>query len=642
MSALHLVDAVALGRPVDPALLPQDSINPVSGAATPMGSQSPHETIARSTALVADYASAAHDWHPVAAPQNARITEQLHPGSIAYSVGGHLAGEISAMAYPTPDQSLSVKTHTVGNPLDPSYGGSGLMLGSAPVTAHPDNGASGFPVALGAMPPQATTSFSEFASAATTPPGMHNSVNSSPMSLRAGLEIRTTEPSSAHMVTTAALHTLGEIPPVSAGLGPRDAPSGFEGFVNGTAASLSHPMAPNAPAPHGTGMMNAAGGGENPLSSAEGSGFGICEDKSMENIAFWDANSNVCIPAMENLRLQLNLQGMTANHTDSLQKNFNDYQFKRQTDQRRTRHTSEPGIVKFSNPSFLPNREDLLHLVVRKSAMKKLQNNASRERAGGAAPSSSRKKTRYPSARGGNTRASRQSTSERVNPYARYMQGEAGSMSAFQIPISPSTTTFQAQQPPPGTSGMPPLYASSEAPGIAMSMSVPPLGFFPPSVPGSEHAADPVLVSSSTGEHSHAPFYVDNPGPGFVLPNLMHQQQHVSMPMSLQGQYPLSMAPPPSQLQTPQMPPPAQPHQHQQRQHHDFMQLEHSPRTAQLEVSSNQYRELHVQEEMQHLPLHPPQQQQPHHYPYQIFSHPGDMPSHPTPPHGVGGEGHPA
>ncbi|ORX68294.1 hypothetical protein DL89DRAFT_30979 [Linderina pennispora] len=59
---------------------------------------------------------------------------------------------------------------------------------------------------------------------------------------------------------------------------------------------------------------------------------------------------------------------MAASQVDSLQKNFNDYKFKRITDQRRLRHINEKRTVIFEHEFFKPGRPDLLERIVRKSA----------------------------------------------------------------------------------------------------------------------------------------------------------------------------------------------------------------------------------------------------------------------------------
>ncbi|KAJ2390321.1 hypothetical protein GGI05_003248, partial [Coemansia sp. RSA 2603] len=146
-----------------------------------------------------------------------------------------------------------------------------------------------------------------------------------------------------------------------------------------------------------------------------------------------------------NLRLQLNTMGMTANHTDSLQKNFNDYQFFRRTDQRRIRHTSEQGVVKFSNPYFLPGRADLLYQVVRKSALKKMNNATGRDRSNTQTPS--RKKAKAPVVRqGNNPRMPRQSTYERLNPYGRFGPADNTQMQGFPL-SAPHAQSMPQHQP---------------------------------------------------------------------------------------------------------------------------------------------------------------------------------------------------
>ncbi|KAJ1956897.1 hypothetical protein GGI12_005184, partial [Dipsacomyces acuminosporus] len=80
----------------------------------------------------------------------------------------------------------------------------------------------------------------------------------------------------------------------------------------------------------------------------------IITDPSQRDILRWGANNELEIPDFERLLEKLKSMGMSATHQDSLQKNFNDYMFKRVTDQRRIRHTKEPRIVKFRHKYFLP------------------------------------------------------------------------------------------------------------------------------------------------------------------------------------------------------------------------------------------------------------------------------------------------
>ncbi|KAJ2817387.1 hypothetical protein FBU31_006246, partial [Coemansia sp. 'formosensis'] len=246
-------------------------------------------------------------------------------------------------------------------------------------------------------------------------------------------------------------------------------------------------------------------------------------DPNMDDIAYWDEDNHVCIPVIENLRVQLNIMGMTANHTDSLQKNFNDYQFNRRTDQRRVRHTTEVAIVKFYNPNFLPEREDLLHLVVRKSALKKLQNTTGqRERP--SSSTASRKKARVPSVRTNGQRGARQSVAERGNPYSRHGSGESSHMSAFQLPVSPMGH-FTPHSAPSPSNQLQPMYHGGEpsTPAMMMPLDVHSVGFGIASSVSAGDRADSTLISpATTGPYAQQqPFYMGHAPPAFGLHNVM-------------------------------------------------------------------------------------------------------------------------
>ncbi|KAJ2653813.1 hypothetical protein IWW40_000097 [Coemansia sp. RSA 1250] len=599
MSLLHL-DPVAFGKAADQTLLQQqqqqqqsnNSASPICNPVTPISTQSPY-TAAKNESLGAGYPESTAAWQQ-SAPGFAKNIDGVDMSS-NYNMDGSLSGDIAVMAYPTPNQSISLKTSSVGNPLESTYANAGLMLDTSALAAqHGGDISSTFTAPLSGVLPT-TSSFSEFATAATTPTG-NNSAHSSPSSRHNHLNM-----SQASIMHVPALHSLSDIPPASAGIvapisRPLDMLAGASDI--NTRVSLS-----NQPPPSTSLQMT-----------------GNAENHALNSIAYWDENSYVCIPSMENLRIQLNSLGMTANHTDSLQKNFNDYQFKRQTDQRRIRHTSEQSIVKFSNENFLPGRSDLLHRVVRKSALKKMQTGGgTRDRASGSG--SARKKPRVPSIRQGNTRSSRQSTSERINPYTRYAQAEAGQMPNFHMPISP-TSSFQPHQ---GTasSAMPPLYSSAESSGLVMPLSN--LGFniqhTMPIPERSEHG----LIPASNGNYSQAPFYMASSSSGFI-PSLMQAPPQVSLPSSLQGQYPTPL--PPSQNtphMLPHLPPPLP--------HSQAQPLEYQAHHA--NNSTEDYYHGHNS-----LSLHPPHMQQPHQY--QLFASSGDMPSHPTPPRGIDSGSHPA
>ncbi|KAJ1743366.1 hypothetical protein LPJ55_000343 [Coemansia sp. RSA 990] len=614
MSLLHL-DPVAFGKAADQTLLQQqqqqqqsnNSASPICNPVTPISTQSPY-TAAKNESLGAGYPESTAAWQQ-SASGFAKNIDGVDMSS-NYNMDGSLSGDIAVMAYPTPNQSISLKTSSVGNPLESTYANAGLMLDTSALAAqHGGDISSTFTAPLSGVLPT-TSSFSEFATAATTPTG-NNSAHSSPSSRHNHLNMSQTS-----IMHVPALHSLSDIPPASAGIvapisRPLDMLAGASDI--NTRVSLSNQPPPST-------SLQMTGNAESGFSSIDSSGYGICEDHALNSIAYWDENSYVCIPSMENLRIQLNSLGMTANHTDSLQKNFNDYQFKRQTDQRRIRHTSEQSIVKFSNENFLPGRSDLLHRVVRKSALKKMQTGGgTRDRASGSG--SARKKPRVPSIRQGNTRSSRQSTSERINPYTRYAQAEAGQMPNFHMPISP-TSSFQPHQ---GTasSAVPPLYSSAESSGLVMPLSN--LGFniqhTMPIPERSEHG----LIPASNGNYSQAPFYMASSSSGFI-PSLMQAPPQVSLPSSLQGQYPTPL--PPSQNtphMLPHLPPPLP--------HSQAQPLEYQAHHA--NNSTEDYYHGHNS-----LSLHPPHMQQPHQY--QLFASSGDMPSHPTPPRGIDSGSHPA
>ncbi|KAJ2578811.1 hypothetical protein GGH19_000209 [Coemansia sp. RSA 1807] len=612
MSLLHL-DAVAFATPADQVSMQQNNVSPVFNAITPTCSQSPFAAI-KSEPNMSDCVTSMANW-----PQPASVLTKLSSDSHfngGYDMSSQFSHSASAPAYPTPDQNIPQKVSAIGNPLGSGYESANLMLNTAALGTHQHSSelATGFAVPMhGGLP--GTTSLSEFATAATTPNADHNSAGSSPLSSQQNM-LSHTHMSPVSMMSGQVLHSLGDIPSISAGMmGPISRPMEMLAghSMLDSSMSLSHQLPSTIL--HSTGM-GSADIAENGLSSAESSGYGICEDITKDHIAYWDSNNFVCIPVMENLRAELNLKGMTANHTDSLQKNFNDYQFKRQTDQRRIRHTTEQGIVKFSNENFLPGRRDLLDLVVRKSALKKLQNGGSRERPSGTAQA--RKKPRVPSMRQNGSRTSRQSTSERLKPYGRPMPIEAGPMVSFPMSVSP-TTSFQTHHMhnPPNI----PQYYGNEGPSMVMQpLGVANLGFsIAHSMPLSDRP-EPGLIPASNGSYSQQPFYMNNASPG-LMPSFMHPPPHVNLPTSFHGQYPTPL-PPPQHHTTHTLAPlyPQQQHEYQENSPHNGLE--------------DHYHGSHQ------LPLHPPHMQQPHQY--QVFATPGDMHSHHTPPRGVDSSSHPA
>ncbi|KAJ2502412.1 hypothetical protein GGH96_001075 [Coemansia sp. RSA 1972] len=611
MSLLHL-DAVAFATPADQAPMQQNSASPVFNVVTPTCSQSPFAAI-KSEPNVPSCITSMANWHQ----STSVLTKLSSDGNFngGYDMSSQFSHNASAPAYPTPDQNIPPKVSAIGNPLGSEYERANMLLNTTDLGAHQHSSElqRGFAVSMhGGLP--GATSLSEFATAATTPNGDHNSTGSSPLSSQQNM-LGHTHMSPISMMSGQVLHSLGDIPPISAGMmapisQPMEMLAGHS--MLDSSMSLSHQLPSTIL--HSTGM-GSADIADNGLSSAESSGYGICEDATMDHIAYWDSNNFVCIPVMENLRVELNSKGMTANHTDSLQKNFNDYQFKRQTDQRRIRHTSEQGIVKFSNENFLPGRRDLLDLVVRKSALKKLQNGGNRERPSGTAQA--RKKPRVPSTRQNGSRTSRQSTSERLKPYGRPMPIEAGPMSVFPMSVSP-TTSFQTHHMH-NPSNIPQYYGN-EGPSMVMQpLGVANIGFnIAHSMPLSDRP-EPVLIPASNGGYSQ-PLYMNNASPG-LMPGFMHPPPHVNLPTSFHGQYPTPLPPQHHAAHTlaPLYP---------QQQQHEYQ--ENSPHNG-LE---DYYHGSHQ------LPLHPPHMQQPHQY--QVFATPGDMHSHYTPPRGVDSSSHPA
>ncbi|KAJ2084346.1 hypothetical protein H4R24_000139 [Coemansia sp. RSA 988] len=637
-------DGAAFGRTVNQTMLRQESgHNPVCNVVTPASStHSPYAASNGSLPLDNNGTIAVSTWQPVA-PSMAKLS--INPGiaSGAGLIQGTLTGDVSTTAYPTPSQSIAQNATTVGYPLESMYSSHSAMFASTALS-NPGSDMGKFTTAMSAALTKelpATTSHSEFATAATTPLGIRNSSNSSPLSLQKAMldhanvsptgliESTSLQHQDDMMAITSTMPRPLSIHPHSAAI-PR-----FDDLtVGGSAMRGQYPSLtqsePTSASLHGTGMPHA-GSNENGISSADSLGQGTCEDPHFDSIAYWDENNFVCIPVMENLRAQLNSLGMTANHTDSLQKNFNDYQFKRQTDQRRIRHTSEQGIVKFSNENFLPGREDLLHLVVRKSALKKLQGGAARERQNGTAPAP-RKKTRPPSMRQSGPRTSRASTSDRLNPYTRYMQPEAGQPPGFPMPMSPMVSSFHAQHPS-GSAGIPPLYTSSEGPGLVVPFGVPPLGFGIHQQMPIPERTDQALVSSHSQSYPQPHFYIDHTSSGFI-PGFM--QPNVSLAGPMQGRFSPNLSQPPPHPQNQQqvsngLPPPQQ---------HQFLHQEHPSHSIALQSNGGDtgmdpYQQPHPHQ----FTLQPPQM---HHHQYQLFAPPtGELPMQPTPPRATNGRNSP-
>ncbi|KAJ1736074.1 hypothetical protein LPJ61_000217 [Coemansia biformis] len=645
MPVLRLVDAVSFSRPAAQGALQAADESPLLGAGAPASSSSPYdyERVKDEHPFVG-FPGAAATWAPPAP-----ALTKFHDDVASSFAAGAAAGNISMAAYPTPSQSLPARASAVGSLLDAGYTNPGAMFGS-PALPVPDRTMGGFAAAISvdlaaALP--AASSFSPFAAAAVTPIDTHQNSKASSASPQSSLLHHPgASPGMAH--PTLPHSRVDNGPTASAMLRPIPRPleihplpamPSFDEIAAGAALPHSEPASASI---HGPGM-GSTGSVDSGLNSAEGLGFGfatprpsssgnkdsnamfpsllyrICTDPALDAISYWDENNYVCIPDMEKLRLKLNALGMTANHTDSLQKNFNDYQFKRQTDQRRIRHTGEMAIVKFSNDNFLPGREDLLVNVMRKSAIKKSQNNGARERQSG--PATARRRARVPSIRQGGARGGRQAAAERAIPYARHLPTEHGPMSGFSMPISP-TGSFPVHQGH-GSAGMQPIYTASEMPGLMVPLSVPGLGF---SIPHHVHMAErpePTLIPATGAAYSQAPLYIDH-APGLVVHGLMHQPA-MGLSAPFQGSYHATL-PPRQHVHAPQHLPHFPHYQHQ----------EHSPQ--QMPMFSAEGDQHHGQIPFP-PPIHPTQHPG-HPHQYQVFASPGDVYSQPTPPHGVKSENH--
>ncbi|KAJ2708708.1 hypothetical protein H4R19_004618 [Coemansia spiralis] len=594
MPALRFVDTVAYNRPADQAALPP----------------------AAADADAADHTLVDYGGAPVAWQSSEPDLTKLHSDAAA-----GLAAAISVTAYPTPSQALPPRATTVGSLLDSGYSHPGAMF-DTPGLAPTDVTMSGFTTAItaalaAAMP--ATCPFSPFPAIAATPNDTHHNSKASSAS-----------PGEGYLMPPHVHPDMAGAPwrpiPRPLDIHPLPVMPSFDELTGSGRISLVHSEPVSASA-HSAGIVGFGLATRPPSSGNKDSSamfpsllYRICEDPLLRDVAFWDENSFVCIPDMERLRLKLNGLGMTANHTDSLQKNFNDYQFKRQTDQRRIRHTNERAIVKFSNDSFLPDREDLLVNVVRKSAIKKNQNGTRDRQAGQTA---TRRRARVPSIKQGNGgRGARQSASERTAPYARHPQSEHSPISGFPMPISP-TTPFPGH-PAPGSAGMHPLYTAGEMPGLMMPLGVPGLGFnIPHTVPLADRA-DAALMPA-TAAYSQAPLYIDH-APGLVVPGLMQHQPPMGLSGPFHGSYPATL------------PPRHHAHMHAHQHFSHYPQHEHSPQQVPMFTAGPDPQHGQVSflpplnhDQSQH-------QLQPHQY--HVIASPGDLSSYAAPSNGVGGENH--
>ncbi|KAJ2583220.1 hypothetical protein GGH95_001116 [Coemansia sp. RSA 1836] len=605
-------------------------------------------------------------WHP------ASLTAVQLPSSDSPAIAsdggfcGHLPKDIATMPYSMPPQSMTLKSSVVGGgPLGLDYGAESLMFNS------PMNMSSVMPGSASTAMPTASQSYFGFGSAAATPMAIHASTHSSPTSQHVDL------------LNHANVSPFDRIP--SSAISPMDCAPSFASAMStpmmsrqqfviparncssrtdlaselkiDTKPQLTHSKSTNFIS-HGSGMTTPSNS-DGRFGSSDQSGHGlvtqpplsagsradlvffpsllyrICMDPSMDHIAYWDEENHVCIPVIENLRVQLNIIGMTANHTDSLQKNFNDYQFSRRTDQRRVRHTTEVAIVKFYNPNFLPGRDDLLPLIVRKSALKKLQNGTS-QRDRPSASTSSRKKKRVPSVRTNGQRGARQPATDRANPYLRHGPSEPSQMPGFQIPASPvGHFSYHSAQSPAGQ--MQPMYhhshhnSSSEPSSAAMVMplGVHSMGFgIAPPMSMGDRAESALMSPVTSTPYSHQPFYMEHAPSAFGLHSIMPQSHSGLTP--IQSQY------------TPGFPSGG----HSTYSRHQSLQA--SPQYQPQSAPHSEYPDAYGSNGYHHLsppshqqpPYQPQQQQQQTHIPqnhYHLFANSANLSSEHSPPRAVNG-----
>ncbi|KAJ2225976.1 hypothetical protein IWW45_007655 [Coemansia sp. RSA 485] len=474
--------------------------------------------------------------------------------SKASDLDTHLPTETLSVSFVNLSQPMPIKASALSGPVGIAYDSSSLMFAQNDISVSAADVVSTLATAItSAMSSSTLNAFSTTAGMATE---NYSSINSSPLFNHSG--VASQKSSSPSILSGSTYPTMTSVPTLPAvlpmplsredlledarknnvHLAPMDRNLSVDTRYSVMhSKTLSGPMQGSEVLQNGgeSGYPNSADSTGYNISTDRNAGSGmktdaslfpsllhrICEDHTLDSIAYWDENSYVCIPVMENLRLQLNTMGMTANHTDSLQKNFNDYQFFRRTDQRRIRHTSELGIVKFSNPSFLPGREDLLHLIVRKSALKKMQNGVSRT--GGSL--GSRKKSKG-SVRQGSMRMSRQSTFERMNPYARFTASESSGMQGFPLPAVSASSTMSSNQH-----------------NISMSMGMLQPDFGIQSSMSMMERTDLPMISPQ----QNSQLYFDQGSSNFDMSNMITQP----MQLNAQGQYssPIPMS---QQLQQPQ------------------------------------------------------------------------------------------
>ncbi|KAJ1734355.1 hypothetical protein LPJ72_002395 [Coemansia sp. Benny D160-2] len=443
------------------------------------------------------------------------------------------------MSYPTPEAHMSIKTSEFTPAVNLDYNSAGMMFDSVGIDAS-TAGATGVPNMTMSGSTNTGVSPSQQVSAGNTPQMLRTQLETPPLSL--GNVVNNSDMSPVGTLTapaTLAPNGMDNAPGIStilrpeaprtSGVSESDANTGINSIVAGmsidTRSSFLHMQAYGvSPGATGTG---SAGNANSVFSSAERNAdrSEICEDPSLNNVAYWDDKNNVCIPVMETLRKALNSMGMTAHHTDSLQKNFNDYQFKRMTDQRRTRHTNQHGVVKFHNPNFVPNHAELLQNIVRKSALKKQQSLSARDRTSSA--TLSRKRNRSSSMRQVNGRVIRQPMPERMNPYMRYGPADQNGMQALPISISPSNS-FQAHHGPQ-VNTMSQIYTPGDQSGMIMPLDVQNFGFGIQQPMGMNEPVNQSLLHNNGSQYQQSPFYVDQSPSNLVMHNFIPQSQ---VPMS--------------------------------------------------------------------------------------------------------------
>ncbi|KAJ2552581.1 hypothetical protein EV175_003260 [Coemansia sp. RSA 1933] len=564
-----LVDTVTFKKPTSELLLAPPTADRVSSSCTSStmkGSESPSPAAFKGLAE-ADNNDVVSSW-----ASNALAITTTGTNAVGEAMSAHVQSEVEAknsansvlfMSYPTPENQISIKTPKFGPAVNFDYSGPDMMFDTT------DSGVSGIgatdvsTLAL-AVSTDAAAQYSEQVASATGPLSLHSQLETPPLSL--GAVTNNHDISPVTTVDSAAGIIVGDISSImhsgisrALPLSESGARASMDSFVAGISidaktSSMLHMQSYGA-SPNGA-DTESAGNNNSGFSSAdrnigrpelathrslattgmrpESALFPsllhrVCEDPQLHNIAYWDEKGNVCIPVMETLRKTLNSMGMTAHHTDSLQKNFNDYQFKRMTDQRRTRHTNQHGVVKFQNPNFVPGRPDLLNNIVRKSALKKQQSLNSRDRANSG--SFNRKKTRSSSVRQANGRVVRQTMSDRMNPYMRYGHVDQSAIHGLPISTSPSNT-FQSHQHGPQVNTLSQVYNSGDQSGMIMPLDVQNFGFNIQQPPvGMGEQVNPSLLQSSNPQYQQSPFYVAQNQPSLVMQSFMPPSQ-ASFPSS--------------------------------------------------------------------------------------------------------------